>query len=1193
MAAPQLNRQLKQTDQKLRAWDLQLCVCLWAIILLIGLFVFGISDMVFKMGRGGRIATWLVLVAMAILASRMIRQKWQRRLSPQAIASAIERAFPELDNHLINYLQFSKARDGDAFKKAYVGKGVTQFGRLDLAKMKNQKRHRNYFMALGGALAIFIAPALFGGKTWLTAVSRIANPFSEVAPVTLTHILEVTPGTTTVLKGDPLVIRCKIQGKRGHPVRIDVDPSDDDKTVYKLGQVDGGETQEFAHRIAKVHTALKYRVRAGDAPPSPWYEISARLPLAFTDISMTVSPPDYTGLQARDFDALVDSIEIFQGSRVQVDLTVNQEIAWARLTTGAGDPLEFNAIDDARRKWRAEFPYADGRSLKCEALNTFDEIAQSLIAVNLIADRPPAIRVTQPQGRIMLKTGITPNITFSVNDDFGLSSVRLERVEVGADRNKDGIALTQWEGKGSRLMDRDWTGLHEPVRDSITLAYRIVATDASPLGARVTRSPIIVFDTTRPESQKKASADQDENARTLQQLVDLQEANLSRTRTLSRSLTTTHSGQWTDTATRQRDIRTLAGQLLDSPIKPLGALKPTVRKLYFEEMQEVVVELRRIPAISDVEQLRVADHCIAMEESILRKLRVADRAAAKTVERRKVSDLTALLEALIKGEKYIISATENYARQEAKVGETLVDRQDDLALDVTGFVKRCRDEAPSMEKNNPEYAKVVRSVATKCEASAIKTDMLKAAEQLETNVPELALPLERLALAKLMTLQEMLNAWQVAEARQDLGEMVSALETARKKLAKIRELQEKVLKTMEQVRPTLDKSGDEAEAFEEEVAEIEKKIRDSLLQVANDLHIFPELSVANELVEDVVTVFQAVEQAEGSENMGAEDAEEIGYLKPEDFIEIMKKAEGRMEDTEMWLKDTPDNKQFTAEAFDKEELPEMALGALPEAFEDIIGELLEETEELDEKTDDSATNQGVPDLEAGGPIEEGPQESFGAKGKSGNQKPDHNEQSGRSLVGRQGQSNGETAAGEGKINKGDENIEERMTDDPHQEGKVDAEGEADTKATGGGKQGSGSADAMGIATKDGIRRDSDSQGNLAALEALLAKTEAVHIKASLMNLRTESVGEAAHHMKQAADTIARGLPIDAVREHHRRAVTALKRAQTELNRGVSVGISEAPGDQVVDDAIAGAPDEAPPAYRDLVAEYFRSLSDSL
>jgi hypothetical protein len=103
----------------------------------------------------------------------------------------------------------------------------------------------------------------------------------------------------------------------------------------------------------------------------------------------------------------------------------------------------------------------------------------------------------------------------------------------------------------------------------------------------------------------------------------------------------------------------------------------------------------------------------------------------------------------------------------------------------------------------------------------------------------------------------------------------------------------------------------------------------------------------------------------------------------------------------------------------------------------------------------------------------------------------------------------------------------------------------------------------------------------------------VHIKASLMNLRTESLGAAAHHMKQAADQVAKGLPLDAVKEHHRRAVSALKTAKTELNKGVSVGISEEPGDQVVDDVIAGAPDEAPPAYRDLVAEYFKSLNETL
>ena len=85
-----------------------------------------------------------------------------------------------------------------------------------------------------------------------------------------------------------------------------------------------------------------------------------------------------------------------------------------------------------------------------------------------------------------------------------------------------------------------------------------------------------------------------------------------------------------------------------------------------------------------------------------------------------------------------------------------------------------------------------------------------------------------------------------------------------------------------------------------------------------------------------------------------------------------------------------------------------------------------------------------------------------SQGKSGNQTPDHKEQDGRSNVGRQGMSTGETAAGSGTIGKGDENIEARRTEDPTQSGKVDLAGEADTKATGGGKLGSGKADAMGM-----------------------------------------------------------------------------------------------------------------------------------
>jgi hypothetical protein len=207
--------------------------------------------------------------------------------------------------------------------------------------------------------------------------------------------------------------------------------------------------------------------------------------------------------------------------------------------------------------------------------------------------------------------------------------------------------------------------------------------------------------------------------------------------------------------------------------------------------------------------------------------------------------------------------------------------------------------------------------------------------------------------------------------------------------------------------------------------------------------------------------------------------------------------------------------------------------------------------------------------------------------------PDHKEQDGRSNVGRQGMAVGENASGSGTIGEGDPNMEARRTQDPTQDGQVDLDGEADTAATGGGKQASGKADDVGMG--GGTRRmDSTEEGSLDGMEALMARqVDAMYTKASLKNVRADSLKNAAHHLRQAADAVARGGSIEQIREHRKQAAVALKRAKTQLRSGPSDALSDGRSSALLDDVLAAGPDEAPPRYRDLVADYYKKLNETL
>ncbi len=186
-------------------------------------------------------------------------------------------------------------------------------------------------------------------------------------------------------------------------------------------------------------------------------------------------------------------------------------------------------------------------------------------------------------------------------------------------------------------------------------------------------------------------------------------------------------------------------------------------------------------------------------------------------------------------------------------------------------------------------------------------------------------------------------------------------------------------------------------------------------------------------------------------------------------------------------------------------------------------------------------------------------------------------------------SNGETAAGSGTIGEGDKNIEARRTEDPMQSGKVDLAGKADTKATGGGKLGTGKADAFGM-SGGAERVDSKEAGSNDGMAALMARqADALYAKASMKNVRVDSLKDAAHQLRQSNDAIAKG-NIEQMKEFRKMAASSLSRASAQLQAGPS-GAMEAQGKAgALDNVIESGPDQAPPQFRAKVAEYYKALN---
>ena len=191
-------------------------------------------------------------------------------------------------------------------------------------------------------------------------------------------------------------------------------------------------------------------------------------------------------------------------------------------------------------------------------------------------------------------------------------------------------------------------------------------------------------------------------------------------------------------------------------------------------------------------------------------------------------------------------------------------------------------------------------------------------------------------------------------------------------------------------------------------------------------------------------------------------------------------------------------------------------------------------------------------------------------------------------------SNGETAAAAGKINQGNDDIKKRMTQDAAQSGemgKID-DSLAKTVATGGGKL-SGVADEYGMAGA-GPRRDAKDGSGGNGMAALLKKrADAIYAAASLQHVRTGALDEAIMHLRDAQDAEEQGKPMEEVREYRRLAARRCGnrrwncRAARPPSRSTPQGTQKATTQEV-----AGAADEAPAAYQQMVSDYYKSINNA-
>ncbi len=425
-----------------------------------------------------------------------------------------------------------------------------------------------------------------------------------------------------------------------------------------------------------------------------------------------------------------------------------------------------------------------------------------------------------------------------------------------------------------------------------------------------------------------------------------------------------------------------------------------------------------------------------------------------------------------------------------------------------------------------------------------------------------------------------------APAKKRAGDMDSPAEAFKALQDALKEFQKEEQRILDQTaslaKKPIDNFDENDRKLLEDLKMAQEKLDAFMQQKINDFSNVAEQDMANaSLLRELLEVYTEVTMAKDALN---EKAVEIAVAAEENGLELAKEISSNLE---KWLLEKPDRQKWTQE--DQLQRTEAPMPELPTELEDMIGDLMEQQEDLfDEMEDANANWHDSPDKGAGWDAADGPIDSMSAKGVTGNTLPNNNEMGGRAGEGRSAKSQGEMVE-ETATGKGGRNTPTRLDPTAFQQGQIkDTSKDPTGGATGGGKlSGQGGAGLEGpVGPK--IKQQMD---RLAQKQAELRNS------AERLNLQYK-VGAYDNFKLLESVAIMRRMESDLKANRYQNAMRrkdilldAMDNSHTLVGGRISVQHDTTPTgnrklQQEINDAMKGS---IPPAWESALKEYYRKL----
>jgi hypothetical protein len=407
------------------------------------------ADWLFRMDVAQRRICFLIMLAViAYVAFRRLLKPLFQNYSDDVLLLQVEKRHRELGQSLISAVQFSRVEDqyenlgmSRALVRATIDQGTRAADNVDFTDVLEGGRFRQNIAKIVGVLAFFAALVIFAPNMMRTWADRNLM-FGDSRWPQDTHLqfVDVVGDEIILPEGDDLKVTVEVfEGVVPDSVEIQFGPGRSAQGEAEMSPLDGvtpgdkvaadAQTKpRYEYTFKNVLEEFSIRARGGDGD-TPWVNVKLVDRPSVEQLSLDMSPPEYTRLKTVSLARGQGPYEFYPGSKLAISGTSSkklkagtlrimrrgQPVENVNLTIDSADPTRFSVSLDSKQVMAANYELeivddVDRRSRRPEAF-----------ALKSVTDRTPSVGAKLDGISAMIVPQARVPLIITMSDDFAIT----------------------------------------------------------------------------------------------------------------------------------------------------------------------------------------------------------------------------------------------------------------------------------------------------------------------------------------------------------------------------------------------------------------------------------------------------------------------------------------------------------------------------------------------------------------------------------------------------------------------------------------------------------------------------------------------------------------------------------------------------------------------------------------------------